>query len=563
MLQCRKHHLTPMLFQSIWLKSCKIVIAVVLIAVLFAAVPVKADTPLPAPQMVGEFEAFDEPVAMGSSIYFRVWEGSTVSIWRSQGTPQTTEQFFNPPGGDTFDSQLFVYKDKLFFSVSTGMDSQTYVSDGTGPGTGPLTGVKGQKFQIYGDWLMTWGQTGDSFKLWRTDGTPEGTSLVGEISGTRPSNLWIYNNLLVFWVQTGDTIQLWKSDGTAGGTAEVKEFDGVAESVPLPYLLTATSSGDRTLWYSDLTEAGTVALLQYNISTASLSAYNNIQPIATSDGGSILINQKVYSTGDDDLEIWKTDNTTADTVNVATFSDRGGFYLGDANNLAYFVLNNEAPDADTVSLWQTDGTESGTERVVADLQFISIKPISNFNGSYYFLARSSVDDYFYIYQALGKDDGGFHQIRAFKDSVSASSGYYSFVPYKGKLYYPDMDNGHMALFYIEGDTATATGDPQDKFTNAQWFVSSQSGSLFFNARPMDDYDHVFLYITDGTGEGTQQYFAPDPSIRANEWPEFAQETSDTIYFRTGFDSSYPTRLWAAQLTPAQSQFKIYLPAIQS
>ena len=110
-------------------------------------------------------------------------------------------------------------------------------------------------------------------ELFRTDGTPGGTTLVKDIepgaTGSGPKYLTDVGGTLFFTAEDeGGGKELWKSDGTAAGTVQVKDINPGPDGSD-PSNLTEVggtlffSADDGTtgseLWKSDGTPGGTVA----------------------------------------------------------------------------------------------------------------------------------------------------------------------------------------------------------------------------------------------------------------------------------------------------------------
>jgi ELWxxDGT repeat protein len=113
------------------------------------------------------------------------------------------------------------------------------------------------------------------WELWKSDGTPGGTSIVENLNpgtgdGVNPFNLERWRGDVYFGGDDGvHGVELWRSDGTAGGTRMVRDINpGGASSNSHPTWLEAfggrllfTANGDERggeLWKSDGTRAGTV-----------------------------------------------------------------------------------------------------------------------------------------------------------------------------------------------------------------------------------------------------------------------------------------------------------------
>ncbi len=111
-------------------------------------------------------------------------------------------------------------------------------------------------------------------ELWKSDGTPGGTTLVKDINpgagGSDPSFLTDVNGTLFFSASDGgffDNRELWTSDGTPAGTVRIKDIRPGASSSAPTELLNANGMlvfaaddgiGGAELWKSDGTPAGTV-----------------------------------------------------------------------------------------------------------------------------------------------------------------------------------------------------------------------------------------------------------------------------------------------------------------
>ncbi|NQT14083.1 MAG: hypothetical protein HQ582_15120, partial [Planctomycetes bacterium] len=231
-------------------------------------------------------------------------------------------------------------------------------------------------------------------ELWKTDGTPQGTTLVEDInSGTSssdPSNLVEYNGELYFVADDGTNgEELWKSDGTEAGTVLVKDInsgsgyqypygDGPLQSFPRDLtvvngkLFFSAEDADHgsELWMSDGTGAGTV--LVKDIVTGTHTDDYGTYPNSSNPQNLTDVNGTLFFTADDGetgRELWKSNGTASGTVLVkdivtGTHTDDYGTYpnasnpqnLTDVNGTLFFT----ADDGDTGrELWKSNGTASG------------------------------------------------------------------------------------------------------------------------------------------------------------------------------------------------------------
>ena len=118
-------------------------------------------------------------------------------------------------------------------------------------------------------------------ELWRTDGTPGGTSLVANInpsgSSSTPQQFVAVGNKVLFSAQTSTNgRELWITDGTAAGTRQVKDiypgssggFVLSASNSPVAidsvaFFRGTTEATGSELWMSDGTEAGTKLVSEF------------------------------------------------------------------------------------------------------------------------------------------------------------------------------------------------------------------------------------------------------------------------------------------------------------
>jgi ELWxxDGT repeat protein len=203
----------------------------------------------------------------------------------------------------------------FFFASRRGL----WTTDGTRAGTyavvpdfgdlldiTPLVNVRGTLY-----WLMTV-RNEPSRKLWKSDGTFDGTVVVREVPGAPsfPPPLLIATNRHVFFRAVDG---LWASDGTAAGTLEVAKFSPL-----LTRSTTLAAAGDRAVFTS--TPEGNV------------------------------------------WELWGSDGTKEGTRMLRALAANWP-ELGSVDDLAYFIGTDDPRGSE---LWVTDGTVDGT-KLVADI----------------------------------------------------------------------------------------------------------------------------------------------------------------------------------------------------
>jgi ELWxxDGT repeat protein len=211
-------------------------------------------------------------------------------------------------------------------------------------------------------------------ELWKTDGTPAGTTRVTDINpGVLSSNPQVLAALgsTVFFAAFNPTTgrELWKSDGTPAGTALVKDLTPGADStfflgnftaVGGTLFFSANADGAGTeLWKTDGTAAGTALVKDIRPGNSPYGyPYSSYPGDLTAAGGVLFFSA---DDGEHGRELWKSDGTAAGTVLVKDIRPGIGWSapqnLTNVNGTLFFTAEN--PDY-TRGLWKSDGTEAGT-----------------------------------------------------------------------------------------------------------------------------------------------------------------------------------------------------------
>jgi ELWxxDGT repeat protein len=146
-------------------------------------------------------------------------------------------------------------------------------------------------------------ETGEGYRLWRSDGTPAGTLQLRSEALLVLERVGLPGGGLFFTAdELGVGIRLWRSDGTPAGTAHVAA--PLAWSVPphdfavfggAAWFLAAATGGAVEVWKSDLATGATASLpgpasgsTHLFTGAGKLFAANNGKLLAT-DGASILV----------------------------------------------------------------------------------------------------------------------------------------------------------------------------------------------------------------------------------------------------------------------------------
>ena len=211
----------------------------VLFAVLLFAV---CSYKLIAQQYIGTFNSIDEMVSLGNTDYFLADDGiHGKELWKTDGTPNGTSMLKDILEG-TYGSDpenLFVFKNHIYFSANNGITGhELWRSDGTIEGTvlvkdihpSHRIGSNPRNFTVYqGELYFTASNEyiNGSQKLYKTDGTSNGTKLVYADNSSSFANLTVANDLLYF----SNRQLLYKYDSVTNETEkmDIDEYYSVAE----------------------------------------------------------------------------------------------------------------------------------------------------------------------------------------------------------------------------------------------------------------------------------------------------------------------------------------------
>ena len=239
-------------------------------------------------------------------------------------------------------------------------------TDGTKEGTwavGEVMSIDG--IQALPDRLVFKGRTfAGGYQLWSSDGTETGTVQVTNETYLRPSVDQIVGSdgRLAFFTPNFPPdlsapitpIPTWRSDGTAEGTKRVEsagnpEFGGVTSVARFQdhtFFLGLKSGGDLYFWRSDGTPEGTVPLV--HTPTYHLDVAGNL----TATSRYLFFTAESYYGAETSL--WRSDGTAEGTLAVG---GEGVGQLTRAGGLVYFT---GGPPWAGAELWRSDGSKEGT-----------------------------------------------------------------------------------------------------------------------------------------------------------------------------------------------------------
>jgi ELWxxDGT repeat protein len=385
-----------------------------------------------------------QPVSMtlvNNELYFSADDGlSGYEIWTSNGTRAGTRLIadINQLGEDTESSRPYEFTEigpyVLFTATASKVEGrQLWRTDGTESGTqvinavNPFGGAQIYHLTKAGGYVYFAGLDGSSrhsFKLWRSDGTENGTMKLvnsdGEPNVSNATEFTAVGNSVFFLAFAGGEYKLWRSQGTIDSTRPVYGFPdyftpsgrflGVGNRLFFVY----ENAQDITeLWVSDGSEAGTRMIMPIS----SPIGYSCQNPFEESNWAEL--NGYLYFTAYDDSQgvgLWKTNGTASGTTKLVDVDATRGpadneipcHKLVATSDHVYFIRN----DGDTgYQLWRTNGASGGEELVTESIVDAGNQLQSNlveFNDKVFFnVGFDGQANYSEFWVTDGRDSGTF------------------------------------------------------------------------------------------------------------------------------------------------------------
>jgi len=303
---------------------------------------------------------------------------------------------------------------------------------------------------------------GSGRELWKSDGTPSGTSLVKDIfSGPNDGVWWYYNNEAVelnndvyFLASDSESVgELWKTDGTEAGTKKITHFmNGNVSKITLVgnqiFFLVQPPEQSIQVWKSDGTENGTV-LVKSNIQVASRATFEG------KAGNTFIFTAGIYGT--DNVKVWRSDGTADGTFPITEEIDGNGSgndggYGGTSLLSQYIEHNQKLYFVSRNYIYETDGTLQNTKKTYYDISNIGESTIRHsdviaINNKLYFL-YFSVETSTLIIQEMKSDLSGLKEIYYKRGSTYFSPS--NLADYNGNLMFTTgNDSGGTSLAYLD------------------------------------------------------------------------------------------------------------------
>ncbi len=230
-------------------------------------------------------------------------------------------------------------------------------------------------FTVYHDLVYFGGESSGAApdQLWVTDGTSNGTHVVGPITGLSgtsgaPADLTVFQGKLLFDASG----KLFSSDGTAAGTQQVAVPAAYSGGL---YPRSLTAFGTQLLFTGE-DAAGTYQLFSYDGTavtelTAGAGGYRlgvyGLAPSNIAVLGNIALFEGTNAAGQEGL--WRTDGTVQGTQEITGIAGApaGGLAPTDLTTVGTHVLFQAAGPGNELNLWSTDGFAANTFQIpIAD-----------------------------------------------------------------------------------------------------------------------------------------------------------------------------------------------------
>ena len=446
---------------------------------------------------------------------------------------------------------------KLFFDAddASGIGRELWVSDGTADGTRlaanldrrTVGGYYNPEFpfpMLDGAVTFLASDPGHGLELWRSDGTEAGTSRVSEFAGGSSSassitSLGKFGGLGII-ATTGNIgpigTTLWRTDGTPGGTTQLGRFAhayagrGTAATSDALYFI-ASGSTDYGLWKSDGTPEGTVLVKSLP------QAYEQILAV----GDTVYF--QVYASGGT-LQTWKTDGTPGGTVltdlpgDVRLTADIGGSL--------YFTWRGST--SGTAALWRSDGTMAGSTPL-RDVP-AALSDFTPTGDGGYFLGGDETGRYWSLWHTDGTRDGT-RILRVFSGAVNSSFDRPSrLTNVDGRLFFvaPATANDFATTLWVSDGTAGGTV-PVRRFDYGYGPINgirtgwTAAGDVL--VFPFNSPFGVELWRSDGTERGTYPLGDVYPGS-ASSSPVPLGRVGDSFVFAAN-DGQHGAEPWSVRL----------------
>lgn len=500
-------------------------------------------------------------LSLGKYLYFSI--GS--SLWRSDGTANGTEAFAQLGSGVTADNMQAIGTHFLFNAEKpedprsnvTIVLSNTWISDGTAPGTRLLSKATLKTAFRYGDRVVM--AADDHFKgieYWHSTLKPGNAAqchdLVTGHYGSDPGNFSELNGKLLFFAGSSEHgRELFTCDAKTFAPVLLKNINTRGNS-SAPFNLKAAGG---LLYFMIRDENGAIQLWKTTSKTGSseqLHVFNTIHDFefeGLCEVGNKLFFSLIYANaGKKDKsgprgELWVSDGSKAGTRKV--FSHAGISKGSDQSVAAYKgkLYFNMDDGKNGTELWCSDGTEQGTTLVKDILrgaessspQWLTVA------GNYLYFTADNYNDGNELWKTDGSSQGTV-QVKDIYDG-GASADPVNLQAYKGLLFFAADDGVHGLELWCTDGSETGTKMIADIRKGAEGSVPEDltecNGLLFFSAN--NGRQGIELWKTDGSEAGTSM--VADLYAGGEDSNPGELRAMGNVLFFTASDGKHGVEIW--------------------
>lgn len=493
-------------------------------------------------------------------LFFRASSsGFGSELWRSDGTPGGTYMVKDIKIGPYSSNirNFVALNNKLIFTRSasgneTINENEIWSSDGTENGTSLILNVNSFNESSNISNLKRIGQNVffiESGSLWKTNATESGTLLVKTLyPGETKDYLTFFEseNLLFFAIRTLDynsytwIYELWKSDGTPEGTSKVENLSFIPiirESLNIGNIVYLKINNQLWKFNNSL---GGILVKDFDLIYGFGSQISNLTNL----------NGYLYFKANYNKELWKSDGTPEGTELVKNFGSIGNsyFYINSltVNNGSLYIVSYEEG---TTKLWKSDGSSMGT------LLIKSFQP-SSYGNSISELTMVNDILFFECYQVLWKSDG----TEIGTVPVQSSNLVYqpkNLIKFNEKLYFTGTNSFFGEEIWTSDGSDLGTKilkDIQNGYGDSypNYFIILNN-KLYFTAQ-----NSIFgneIWSSDGSETGTNLLFDINKTSSIDSKPESLLIYNDKILFIAN-DGIHGNELWK-YTPPTCIQTQIY------
>lgn len=506
----------------------------------------------------------EELVSMGGRLFFFTDDGANGSqLWTSDGTEEGTslvKAIFSERM--IWNHHLAVAGDRLFFFADDMLNGfQLWTSDGTDAGTVPVTDLhelEPDSIPFRGE-ICAVGETvyfvaddgTHGFELWQSDGTAGGTAMVADLypsdPGSTPECLTPAGGSLFFLANDGvNGRQVYGLDGE--GPVGVTSFDEHHQA----YGLFAGPDGSLFIFSLTSGSSGEVWHLPSGTSSADLGCTLSgdvgdnirIEPVENIDGGMIFTLLKYHpgpspQEAEFTSELW---SIGADGTGAAKFAtlDEPVVTASETSVLLdgqLFFLTESWVNGG-ISLWRTDGTESGTVPLVSEEEDWFVMGLYAF-GDVLFLKVGESRHGSELWVGDGTPDGFLLHTDINRTSEAGLD------VWGDRIYFGAWDESGSGLWASDGTaggTARIAETPPVSGHGPCYFSNGETEMFFFAGGAEEG---VRLWASDGTDAGSRQLADVGPENR--RFDSALQELNGERYFirqeAGDRQSGYIPQLW--------------------